>query len=81
MGDRVIVVAGQAGAIGALRAGENKMQSVGAAFEILERETVCGVRVGKIDARENRPAAGRFAQGARDGGARAGVERRDRRPS
>ena len=77
MGDGLAAVAGQTRAIGALRAGEDDMQAVGAAVEVFERKLIGGVRIGEIDAAENGPAAGRAAQGARRLDLRARVERGD----
>ncbi len=78
-GDRLVTVVGQARATGALRAGEDDVQAVGAAFEVLERQPVGGVGVGEVDAAEDRPAAGGAAQRARPGGCRARIERGDGR--
>ncbi len=72
--DRVIVVADEPPAVGADRAGEDEMQSVGAAVEVLQSQAVGGVSVGDVDARENRPAAGVFAQDREGRTSGAGVD-------
>ncbi len=77
MGDRVIVVAGETSAIGADRAGEDEMQSVGAAVEIVQRQAVGDVGVGDVDAREYGPAPGVRPQGRDGRTCGVGIERLD----
>ena len=84
MRQRGVAVVFKRRAIGALRAGENKMQTVGAALEIFERldvggVQVGGVQVGEVDAGENGPAAWIYAQSARAGRLGAPIERVNRR--
>ena len=66
-------------AVSPLRPGENEVQTVGAAFEILERLGVGGFRIGDVDAGEDGPAAGIDAQRAWAGRLGAPIERIDRR--
>ena len=66
-------------AVSSLRPSENEVQTVGAAFEILERLGVGGFRIGDVDAGEDGPAAGIDAQRAWAGRLGAPIERIDRR--
>ena len=76
--DGPVVVVRQTSAISALRPRESEVQPVGAAFQIVQCETIRRSGVIEIDAGHDRPATGRLAQGARPRSSGPRIERSKR---